>query len=676
MKNKIIHILALSVLFQLLICPTSSAQIKKSPRLTQNPNELFAFLDSAQALATKEPYRAIDFVNKALEISITNNDKTAEALSYKTLGSIQQQLGHNDLAISNFQKAIDILETKQKSLTSYSSFGNSNIDLFEVYRLISISLSSMGKHNDALVKISKCFDNSFSGIPHNYIIAAKKVKADILLKQGKFNESLNICNEILKEEKANKNLNGEIDILNQIGDLYFAKGNENSALEYYNKAKAIADKTSDNDRQTKSSNRIAKVFSKQKKFDNEAEVRQQNVSSKSMKSAADISRENIAIGNAYVQADKLEEALPYYEKGLEQEQVVFKNSGSNSAQDNNQEEEKLVEEKVNAYKLLTEEYIKKGDLTKARENLNKYKFYQDSLTRIREIEMLKAVELSKDLGKNQQRIELLERERQLNEKAILLLKQDQQLKEEELSSRNMVIAGLFLCLIVMGFAGYFMVKSGKEKRKANQMLALKSLRGQMNPHFIFNALNSVNHYVSQNDERSANKYLSDFSKLMRSVLDISKHDFIPLSEEIEILKLYLQLEHARFSEKFEYEFIINEEAENAAFEIQPMLIQPYIENAVWHGLRYIDGTGFLKVLFELEPKGLAVTIEDNGIGRKRSKELKTKNQMKQMSTGMQNIENRIKISNELFKNKISVEIVDMDENQENTGTVVKIFIPR
>ena len=119
------------------------------------------------------------------------------------------------------------------------------------------------------------------------------------------------------------------------------------------------------------------------------------------------------------------------------------------------------------------------------------------------------------------------------------------------------------------------------------MLELKSLRAQMNPHFIFNSLNSVNSFISKNDDRSANKYLSQFSRLMRMVLENSKHDFVSLDSEIEILKLYLELEHLRFQDKFDYDFTIGGGVKKDEIEIPPMLIQPFIENSVWHGLRYL-----------------------------------------------------------------------------------------
>jgi len=230
-------------------------------------------------------------------------------------------------------------------------------------------------------------------------------------------------------------------------------------------------------------------------------------------------------------------------------------------------------------------------------------------------------------------------------------------------------------MLLLLSASFIVFRSSRQKRHANQLLALKSLRSQMNPHFIFNALNSVNSFISKSDERSANKYLSDFSKLMRQVMENSKHDFILLSSEIEILKLYLSLEHFRFKEKFDYSFNIDPKILTDQFDIPPMLLQPYIENAIWHGLRYKEEKGFLKVNFELDKNNfLLVTIEDNGIGRKQSLEIKTKNQKETVSTGLQNIENRLKIINEIHNINISVIISDLKEDSDK-GTKVIIRLP-
>ena len=228
-------------------------------------------------------------------------------------------------------------------------------------------------------------------------------------------------------------------------------------------------------------------------------------------------------------------------------------------------------------------------------------------------------------------------------------------------------------MALLALTAFFFYRSNNQQKLANNLLALKSLRSQMNPHFIFNALNSVNTYIAKNDERNANRFLSEFSVLMRTVLENSEEDFISLSKELELLKLYIKLEHSRFSDKFDYEVNIDQKVNVDDFQIPPMLLQPYIENAIWHGLRYREEKGFLKInVRSLSENLLLVEVLDNGIGRKKSKELKTKNQMKQRSKGMGNIKKRVAILNDMYKNKVDVSISDLYEDETGTKVTLKL----
>ena len=201
------------------------------------------------------------------------------------------------------------------------------------------------------------------------------------------------------------------------------------------------------------------------------------------------------------------------------------------------------------------------------------------------------------------------------------------------------------------------------------------MRSQMNPHFIFNALNSVNSFIAVNDERNANRYLSEFSALMRSVLENSDEDFIPITKEIELLELYVKLEHNRFKEKFDYVVSVDKNISLDQFAIPPMLLQPYIENAIWHGLRYRKEKGNLEIsITKRDEETVAVIIKDNGIGRNKSQELKTKNQLKQKSKGMSNIKNRVAILNDMYKDRISVNVSNVLENGE--GTKVELLLKK
>ena len=293
----------------------------------------------------------------------------------------------------------------------------------------------------------------------------------------------------------------------------------------------------------------------------------------------------------------------------------------------------------------------------------------DKLYIVKEQEISQAARFSKDIISKQNRILSLESDRALSESKY-------QLTTEQSKRQKLIIYSLFGGLLLLLVTAILMFKYIKQQRLANNMLALKSLRSQMNPHFIFNALNSVNSFIASNDERKANKYLTDFSLLMRAVLENSEEDFIPLEKEMELLQLYTKLEHFRFQDKFDYAINVDENINIQDFVIPPMLLQPYIENAVWHGLRYKRTKGHLEIAVKQTKSGeISIVIADNGIGREKSKALKTVNQQKQNSKGMGNIKKRVSILNAMYKDKVDVFINDF-QDEEDKGTKVVVTLKK
>jgi ligand-binding sensor domain-containing protein/two-component sensor histidine kinase len=200
---------------------------------------------------------------------------------------------------------------------------------------------------------------------------------------------------------------------------------------------------------------------------------------------------------------------------------------------------------------------------------------------------------------------------------------------------------------------------------------MQTLRSQMNPHFIFNTLNSINSYIIENKREVASEYLTTFSKLMRNILDLSKHEIITLEKEISTLNLYMELEALRLENKFDYTIIIDKHIELELVKIPPLIIQPFVENAIWHGLHNKKENGHILIRVDEKDKNLLlVTVEDNGIGRKASSMLK-KEQVKHKSYGIEITVNRL----QLLDKHNGVEIIDL-YNSENVaaGTRVEIKI--
>lgn len=189
-------------------------------------------------------------------------------------------------------------------------------------------------------------------------------------------------------------------------------------------------------------------------------------------------------------------------------------------------------------------------------------------------------------------------------------------------------------------------------------------------------MNSINNYIARQDERSANRYLGRFAKLMRRVLDQSGKDFVPLAEELEQLQLYLELEEERFGGKFDYAITVApdlpESPEN--IELPPMILQPFVENAIWHGLRYREEGGNLNIKVQAMNKQAVVVITDNGIGRQRSMALKTNNQLHHKSAGIVTSKQRLDLVNAHYGRNFSLEVSDAFPESEDVGTRVVIYL--
>ena len=213
----------------------------------------------------------------------------------------------------------------------------------------------------------------------------------------------------------------------------------------------------------------------------------------------------------------------------------------------------------------------------------------------------------------------------------------------------------------------------KEQSLNHKIIELEqqALKAQMNPHFIFNCLTAVQHFVNREDLYSANMYLSNFAKLIRKTLDLSGEQYISLDKEVAYLKSYIGLEKMRFQDKFEYRVTVAPEIDEYGVQVPPMLLQPIIENAIRHGLRNMDtDTGLLRVDFVMDGDKLICTIDDNGVGMKKAAELKTTTHVEYQSKGMKLTMARIHAINMMSEKKITIEIVDKyDDNNEASGTL-------
>ncbi len=617
--------------------------------ISQNKNLVFdQLLDSARYYLKTDADLSIQYVEESLRSLDSKKLRSSSetAASYNLLGDIYFYWKAYDLAASNYEIALkdlrstsEILETKLKLAESYSLDKN------------------FAKSNDLLSPMQK----------ERKMSHAQKVKMFELLGDnyralGQNAQALDYYNDGLKIAEKRNFPDKVIDLNTKIGEIYAQKGDAGNAERFYSNSIDVAQQQSVQ-QEVVQNQRMADYYRSSNQLDKEINLRKANlakVESLPEKSVDTLTTQalNFDIADAYVSQKKYVEAIPYLNKSIE---VAS--------------EAKDLETEKDALQRLSEVYKNVGDFDNALENYQKYVDLVDILYEQKEQELEDVAQFNKALALQQNRINILEKDRELTENKIEFIEKEQQLTEESNRRQRLIIYSLIAGLVLLVVTIFLMYKSNRQRKITNNLLALKSLRTQMNPHFIFNALNSVNSFIAQSDERAANKYLTDFSTLMRAVLENSEKDFIPLSSEIELIGLYLKLEHARFKEKFDYTFEVADDIDTDAFEIPPMLLQPYIENAVWHGLRYKEDKGNLEIkLAKKDQDTLLITIQDDGIGRKKSKALKTQHQLKRQSKGMNNVSSRIAILNDMYQDKLTVQVADLFENGE--GTLVTLELRR
>ena len=334
--------------------------------------------------------------------------------------------------------------------------------------------------------------------------------------------------------------------------------------------------------------------------------------------------------------------------------------------------------------LLARLYHQTGNNDSAYRYLQRYTILKDSATNRQYLWKfnLKLYEYKKEAeeAKKEARLGFLDRDNKIKEEK---LKQEAQLKK-------FLIIGLLLLILI----GVFIFRTLTVKRKSELQkqklesakkqaelqqqaaeLEMQALRAQMNPHFIFNCLSSINRIILRNETQAASDYLTRFSRLIRMVLINSQRSMIPLEDELQMLRLYLDMERMRFKNSFDYRITFANTIDEGAVLVPPLLLQPFCENAIWHGMMQKEGQGHLQIELSMEENILSCMISDDGIGREKAAELKTKSAEKEKSMGLTITAQRLALLNKNTNVETFYTIEDMlDENENVAGTKVVLKI--
>ena len=262
------------------------------------------------------------------------------------------------------------------------------------------------------------------------------------------------------------------------------------------------------------------------------------------------------------------------------------------------------------------------------------------------------------------------------ENQITILEQDKQINELKINQSRYINIGVIALFVISVFIGVLYIRQVRYKNEyKSNILEQKLLRMQMNPHFIFNALSSIHNLVIKNNAEKASDYLINFSQLLRTSLESTTEDYMVLEDEISIIKSYLELQRLRHDYKFDFVIEVDREINPENTIIPPMLIQPFIENSIEHGIKHKPGKGHVNIKFIVDAKKVICEIDDDGIGREKARSsIYEFEKHKSLATGI--IQERIKILNKKFHKRIRLDIIDKySDTQQALGTMVRLELP-
>lgn len=572
---------------------------------------ILIFLMSLGAFAfaqNKEAVSEIKSRSAQLEKAINSNDANKQAEVYISLADTY----YNQ---SNFSKSEENL-LKAKAI--YQK-GNDKNGLAVVSRKLAQTQESQNKMGSAAENYKKAagYSNVKKQETTNKNDYSRISSKSLKTKERAVQENISLNEEAANADELTKDYSN-------LAEINVQQNNVSKAAENLNNAYEIA-KISEPNQALIINQKLTDLFVENKDFEQAIEVKKKILSEQFVKDNSQLKASEIQeLANVYLKTDNVGEAIK-----------LFKN----------------------AYQISLE----KGHTLEARKSVHKLDSLYQSMGNINASMQLYREFLAElpQLVKNDRGLvdsKVLEE----TENRIALLEQEKALKDELIRKKNIFNYSLIGALTILSGLVFFIFRTLKKVQIKNKKIALQSLRREMNPHFIFNSLNSVNQFIATNNELEANQYLTKFSKLMRGVMENSTEDFIPFPQELDLLQNYLALEKTRFIDKFDFEIIVDDNLNQQNLLIPGMLIQPFLENAIWHGLRYRSEKGYLKLNFSKEKESLKIMIEDNGIGIKESKKQKTHHQKNREGRGMKNTFERIKLLNDLYKKNIIYSVTDSE----------------
>ena len=576
----------------------------------------------AQTKKSNDKYKQ---ASRKVETGLEKNNQDTLAQGYFDLGESYYQKDELEKSENNFKKAKILFE----KINDADGIAKSSRGLAKVQE-------DLNKNKEAIVNYTTAQDNNIKTGDSN-AVTLNKNDINRLSNEGLLSTQQYFLQDNINRGRINKDSNEVALGYSRMGDLSLKNQKIIPALGAFKSAYSFSQNNPDQAR--KYNQLITNVYLKEKNFP------------KAIETKKEIFNTDFVLNSTQIQASEITSLADVYIQKKEDSTAI---------------------------RLLHESYalsVKNGHTLEAKKCIEKLdSIYQSAGNKVMSLSLYKnflaalPYIISKDSSLTDNKIIAG------TENIIKRLETEKALKDDLIRRKNIFNYWLIGSIaVLLGFMGIILFILKKLKIK-NKKIALQSLRREMNPHFIFNSLNSINQFIANNNELEANQYLTKFSTLMRRVMENSKEDFVLFSKEVELLQNYLELEKSRFPDKFDFKIDIDDAllADEHLF-FPGMLIQPHLENAIWHGLRYIENKGLLQLKFIKTASGIQITIEDNGIGIAESKKTKTENQKKHSGRGISNTLERIRILNELYHHNITC--VVQDKREPGNGVIVKITTP-
>jgi tetratricopeptide (TPR) repeat protein/anti-sigma regulatory factor (Ser/Thr protein kinase) len=653
--------------------------------------KLDALIDLAFYYKDTEPSKGIEFANEAILLSEKLRDKKRLATAYNYAGVNYTAQGNDTVALLFFNKSLGIrqqLNDKKGIASTIHNMGMSYFNLsdyskaleyqeqaFEILKSIdnktgmAITLNSIGVVYLYLSDYRKALNNYLNAL-HTYEqsgdeknMAIEFINIGLVYNHlGDYNKSLEYQLRALDISKKSGDLYNVQNELGNIGETYDDLGNKTRALSFFREAIAINEKIDNNRGIASNLINTGILYNGIGNYDSAFFYLKKALKLyRLLNDKYGMSNALSYISNSYLKAPdevinrqgiRLQER---YEKAIELQQRSLQMAS----------EIGNLSTEGDGWSNLSDIYIHKKDFAKA---LNAFKIHiaiRDSISGNEKKSEINRIVMQYDFDKKEAATKAAADKLQTLASA--------EIKRQRIVKNTVAFgAAILLAASVFIFIFYKRKRDAEEQQKEAEYKVevaeteMKALRAQMNPHFIFNSLNSIGDYISKHDVTTANYYLGKFAKMMRLILENSEHTQVSLADDLNALELYMQLEALRLNDKFTYEIKVDEEIDQENTMVPPMILQPFVENSIWHGIAHNEGKGNILIEIKKENEMIHCMVEDDGIGRK----IDEMNHNAKRSFGLKITKSRIEIMDKLKKTKGGVQLFDMAK-----GTRVEVKFP-